>query len=334
MILTYKIKHGKDFSLELGLAKKVAEFAIANRDKLSTKHIAHLGLKSVIANQVLRKYGRNKKAKTVNSVNLTVPNQGIKYQDGVIRISALDLSMEFKHSFEKINQIEIDGTFAYVSASIQEALQYVPETHIGVDLNTTGHCAVVAVKETGKVYKLGKKAKHIHLKYRDTRRFLQKQGLYGVVKRIKNRENRIVKDLNHKISRFIVNLAIKEKGGIHLEDLSGIRNTKKQRKGFRYALHSWSFYQLGQFIEYKALLAGVPVTHEEPAYTSQVCSRCGLLGERNGKSFKCPSGHVEHADSNAAFNLAFLSPSIVQLQAERDVCKRSTDTRQEATLSG
>ena len=333
-MLTYKIKHGKDFSRELGLARKVAEFAIANRDKLSTKYVAHLGLKSVIANQILRKYGRNKKAKVVNSVNLTVPNQGIKYRGGIIRIPALDLSLDFRHSFEKINQIEIDGTFACVSVSVPEAIQYVPDANIGVDLNTTGHCAVVAVKETGKVYKLGKKAKYIHLKYRDTRRFLQKRGLYGVVKRIKNRENRIVKDLNHKISRFIVNLAIKEKGGLHLEDLSGIRNTKKQRKGFKYALHSWSFYQLAQFIEYKALLAGVPVAYEEPAYTSQVCSRCGLLGERNGKSFKCLGGHVEHADSNAAFNLAFLSPSIVQLQAERDVCKRSTDTRQEATLSG
>ncbi len=333
-MLTYKIKHGKDFSRELGLARKVAEFAITNRDKLSTKYVVHLGLKSVIANQILRKYGRNKKAKVVNSVNLTVPNQGIRYQDGIIRIPALDLSMDFRSSFDKINQIEIDGTFACVSVSVPEVIQYVPDSNIGVDLNTTGHCAVVAVKETGRVYKLGKKAKHIHLKYRDTRRFLQKRGLYGVVKRIKNRENRIVKDLNHKISRFIVNLAIKEKGGLHLEDLRGIRNTKKQRKGFKYALHSWSFYQLAQFIEYKALLAGVPVAYEEPAYTSQVCSKCGLLGERKGKSFKCPDGHVEHADSNAAFNLAFLSPSIVQLQAERDVCKRSTDTRQEATLSG
>ena len=35
MILTYKLKHGKDFSKELSLAKKVAEFAIANRSQTS-----------------------------------------------------------------------------------------------------------------------------------------------------------------------------------------------------------------------------------------------------------------------------------------------------------
>jgi putative transposase len=332
MILTYKVKHERDFSREIGLARKVAEFAIANRDKLSTKHVSHFGLKSVIANQILRKYGRNKKAEAVKSVNLAIPNQGIKYRDNAIIIPSLKLTLGFLHPFWKINQIELDNTFAYVSVTVPESPQYVPETNIGVDLNTTKHCAVVAIKETGKVYKLGKQAQHTHTKYRNMRRSLQKQELYGVVKRIKNRESRIVKDINHKISRFIVNMAVKEKGGLHLENLEGIRENKKHRRSFRYALHSWSFYQLRQFIEYKALLAGVPVTYEEPAYTSKVCSRCGLVGERNGKSFKCPGGHVEHADSNAAFNLAWLSPSIVQLQAERDVCKRSTDTRQEATL--
>ena len=65
MILTYKVKHGKKLDKELSIAKKIAEFALNNRDKLSSKYVAHLGLKSIIANQILRKYGRNKKANTV-----------------------------------------------------------------------------------------------------------------------------------------------------------------------------------------------------------------------------------------------------------------------------
>jgi len=331
MILTYKIKHNRDFSRELELAQKVAEFAIANRDKLSSKQISHLGLKSIIANQILRKYGHNRKSKSVNSVKLTVPNQGIKLDNRIIYISSLKLTMPFDRTCEKINQIEIDEVYAYVSVTVKEEIPYVPEVSIGVDLNTTSHCAVVAIKETGKVYKLGKEAYHIHRKYSRTRRYLQKKGLYKVVKKIKHREQNKVKNLNHRISRFIVDLAKKNKGAIYLEKLQKIRN-KKCGRSFKYALNSWSFYQLNQFIGYKASLAGVLVSYREPNWTSQICSQCGLLGERKGKEFRCPSGHVEHADVNAAFNHASPSESIVRLLAERDVNKRNSDIRQEATL--
>jgi putative transposase len=332
MILTYKVKHNKDFSKELSIAKKIANFAIQNRDKLSTKYVAHLGLKSVIANQILRKYGRNWKAKTIKSVNLIVPHQGIKCENNIIKISSLRLNIPFDKNFEKINQIELNNKYAFISITIKENETIKTDKHIGVDLNTTGHCAVMAVKETGKVYKLGKKANHIHKKYKHIRKSLQKKGLYRVVKRIKNKEQRIIKDLNHKISRFIVNKAVKEKAEIRLEDLKGIRQTTKSRRSFKYALNSWSYYQLGQFIRYKASLAGIPVSFIEPAYTSKCCSICGQKGERNGKSFKCPQcGHVENADSNAAFNISLPSLSILQLQADRDVCKSRSGEAQVAT---
>lgn len=70
-----------------------------------------------------------------------------------------------------------------------------------MDRNTTGHIAVAANPKTGKIWKLGKGGLHIHKKYSNIRRTLQKQGKYRKVKQIKNRESRIVKNLNHKISR-------------------------------------------------------------------------------------------------------------------------------------
>ena len=77
MIKTYKIKHDRDFSKEIRLAKKVAKYAITHHSR-SSKDVAHLGLKSSISNQILRKYGRSKTVKEIKSVKLTIPGQGIK----------------------------------------------------------------------------------------------------------------------------------------------------------------------------------------------------------------------------------------------------------------
>ena len=80
-------------------------------------------------------------------------------------------------------------------------------------------------------------------------------------------------------------------------------------------------------IEYKAKLLGVPIEYVDPAYTSQRCSRCGEIGKRVGKAFNCSKcGAVDHADVNAAFNIASY-PCIDQFVVDRDATKGSTDTR-------
>jgi putative transposase len=336
MILTFKIRHNRDFSHELALARKVAKFALATGSRTSSD-VKHIGLKSMIANQILKKYSRNKVVKRVRNVVLTIPSQGIKVdrEMGHIAIPCVKLSLwyQFRNDFEKINQIEINSEYAFVSVTIPEPVPIDPTGYIGVDLNTTGHTVVVGNPGTGKVLKMGKQAEHVHKKYKNIRRNLQKKGKYGLVKRIKSRESRIVRDMNHKMSKGVVRQAEQQHYGIKMEDLKGIRNTTKSARSFRYSLNSWSFYQFQKMIEYKAKLHGIPLVYIDPAYTSQFCSRCGLIGNRNGKGFSCPHcGHVDNADVNASFNIATRPEGAYQSCVDRDAHEESTGTSKEAIL--
>ncbi len=347
-ILTYKIKHEKNFATELQKAKKVAKYAIKHKDCQSTKDVKYIGLKACIANQVLKKYGGNKKAKGVKSVKLTINGYFVKVdrEKREICVPSLNLRLnyQFPNTFIKINQVELDNKYMYVSVETPDKIQKKVTQFLGVDRNTTGHCAVVAIPHTGKVYKLGKKAFHIHRKYKKIRQHLQIANAKKMLKKIGKRESNIIKDTNHKVARKIVNLAIENECGIVLERLDGIRKTskggkskKKNKNGesFKSSINTWEFYMLQCMIEYIARICGIPVYYIAPQYTSQRCSRCGLIGKREGKKFTCPyCGHVDHADPNAAFNIAVLgsttqpTESNDQLLTDRDVSKGSTDTPQ------
>ena len=307
--LVIKIKHNANLSDALNKAIIIANFAIKNRNKLSSANVKDIGLPSVISNQILRKYGKNKKCKHINpnNIKLVAPAQSIKVSDNAITIVPLKLTLinQSKYHITKVNQIELDHTYAYVCFTVEDKPKQDVQNYIGVDLNATSHCAVVANPQTGKILKLGKQAPHIHKKYKALRSHLQKKKLYKKLRQTKGKESRIVKDINHKISKKIVDYCIKNNSGIKLEKLTNIRKNKKNKKPFRYTLNSWSYYQLGQMICYKAQLQGIPVQYINPFNTSKKCSKCGNIGNRKGKLFKCSNcKHTDHADVNAGFNIA------------------------------
>jgi len=327
MIVTYKVRHGRDFSEELMKAFEVAEFVVTNKIRVSNsvlvKNIRGT-LPSAIATQVMKKYGNQKNIKKIHNVNLTIAGYYVKFveETNSIWIPCLKLHFEnfIPYYFTKINQVEIDENFAYIAVTVLEQPEMIPQQFIGVDRNATGHIAVTANPDTGKIEKFGKSALHIHQKYYSIRRRLQHEKRFRELAAIKNRESRIVKDLNHKISRKIVDMAKVQHAALVFENLSGIRKARRGSRSFKHTLHSWSFFQLQTFMEYKAKLLGVPVLYVDPAYTSQDCSRCGARGQRQGKEFKCPAcGHVDHADVNAAFNIALRQKSMID-RIQKEMC--------------
>ncbi|MDI9395556.1 MAG: transposase [Euryarchaeota archaeon] len=256
------------------------------------------------------------------------------------------LNYRFSNNFKKVSQIEIDNIYAYIAVVYPDGEPECFGNYIGVDRNTRGHIAVVADPNSGKVWKLGKMRYHTHKKYENIKNRLKKRGKNKQLKAVKQREHNIVKNLNHKISRKIVDIALYNGCGIKLENLKGIRklkgkpedegksnpDKKKAEKlmcSNQYSLNNWSFNQLQQFVEYKARLRGVEVVYIDPYATSKKCSRCGHRGNRHSKRFECPNcGHVDHADVNAAFNIALTQKGSGQFSAERDAGKGCTDTPQ------
>jgi putative transposase len=305
-------------------------------------------LKSIISGQIIRKYSRNRNLRSLKNVKLIIPSRAIivNKSERTLFIPCLNLLLNYCYSnnFKKISQIEIDNICAYVAVVFPDEEPESTGCYIGVDRNTMGHIAVVAEPNSGKVWKLGKMRYHTHKKYENIKKRLKKRGKNKQLKAAKKRETNIVKDLNHKISRKIVDVARYNGCGIKLENLKGIRklNTRtngagkskpdknKDKKNMwskEYSLNNWSFHQLQQFIEYKARLRGVEVVYIDPYATSKKCSRCGHIGNRHSKRFECPHcGHVDHADANAAFNIALTPKGSGQFSAERDAGKGSTDT--------
>jgi putative transposase len=149
------------------------------------------------------------------------------------------------------------------------------------------------------------------------------QRLSGKERRFQSRQRCVAKTwVNHRISKAIVSRAKATNSAIALEDLTGIRkrvNQQPRSKTERRRANSWAFYQLRQFLEYKARAAGVSLVLVPPAYTSQTCHRCLHIhpeqgkSYRSGKSFKCGHcGWEGDADLNGANVIALLGAVVNQ----------------------
>lgn len=175
---------------------------------------------------------------------------------------------------------------------------------MGVDLGIK--CPAVSYISDGSVkfYGNGRKNKYMRRHYKYLRKKLGKAKKTDAIKRINNKEQRIMKDIDHKLSREIVNTATAHGVSvIKMEQLANIRSTTRTSRKNNHSLHTWSFYRLAQFIEYKAKLAGIKVEYVNPAYTSQKCPVCGNVHHANDRKYICKCGFHTHRDILGAMNI-------------------------------
>lgn len=175
---------------------------------------------------------------------------------------------------------------------------------MGIDLGIK--CPAVSYISDGSVkfYGNGRKNKYMRRHYKYLRKKLGKTKKLDAIKRINNKEQRIMKDIDHKISHDIVKTAVShDVKVIKLERLANIRSTTRTSRKNNHSLHIWSFYRLAQFIEYKAKLAGIKVEYVNPAYTSQKCPVCGNVHHANDRNYTCSCGFHIHRDLLGAMNI-------------------------------
>jgi len=173
---------------------------------------------------------------------------------------------------------------------------------IGIDRGINN----IAVASNNKFYS-GKQVKRICNKYNKLKSSLQSCGSKSAkrhLKKLSGRENRFKTDANHRISKEII-ANLPEGSVIVLEDLRGIRS-KKRGKKLNKMIGTWTYFQLEQFLTYKAEEKGIQVVKVDPHFTSQKCSKCGHTEKKNriGNNFKCCAcGFRLNADLNASRNI-------------------------------
>jgi len=192
---------------------------------------------------------------------------------------------------------------------VPEPPEKIIKDFLGIDLGIVN----LAVDSMGEIYS-GKEVNNKRVKLDKLKSALQKKGTKSAkrhLKKLSGKESRFRKDVNHCISKKIVEKAKRHSLGIAIEDLTHIQERTRLRKSQRRQHSSWAFNQLRNFLEYKSKLAGIVLKVVDPHYTSQRCSNCGYIAKHNRKNqstFVCRScGFSANADHNGAINIAQLA---------------------------
>ena len=200
---------------------------------------------------------------------------------------------------------------------------YIPATYDVEESNISDICNVVGIdrginfvvatydSKHKSGFVSGKTIKQKRANYSKLRKKLQMRQTPSSRRRLKaigQRENRWMQDVNHCVSKALVENNPKHTLFV-LEDLSGIRNViERVRIKDRYVSVSWSFYDLEQKLIYKAKQNQSSVIKVAPHYTSQCCPVCGHTEKSNRNKkihlFTCKNcSYKSNDDRIGAMNL-------------------------------
>jgi IS605 OrfB family transposase len=197
------------------------------------------------------------------------------YQDGKtqqMRLACADTPMEGKAGALRIKK-KRGKWIADITFTIEDAPPTDGQAILGVDLGIKVPAAAHVGGKGTRFFGNGRCQRHMRRRFYARRKKLQQANKTRAVRKSKGKEAQWMKNINHQLSRQIVNHAHEQGVGvIKVESLSGIRKgtTRKSRgasarKNNRMQ-NTWSFYQLTAFITYKAERMGIRMEQVHPRY--------------------------------------------------------------------
>ena len=269
-----------------------------------------------------------------------------------ISINTLGKRVKLRYSIPEYYRQFFDGTWSFgtaklvslkgiwylhISAKKTEATTFDksrPAHVVGVDRGL--RFVVTTYDETGECcFAKGKDILKKRSTFLQVRAELQSKGTKSAKRKLKSisgRENRWMADVNHRLSKALVN-----KYGSNtlfvLEDLTGVSfdegNLSSRTKGQHNEVRSWAFYQLEQFLKYKAESSGSAVIKVASDYTSQRCPKCGRIHKENRHrkthEYICDScGYRSNDDRVGAMNIHELGTMYVSGKRKPRFVKRKT----------
>lgn len=183
---------------------------------------------------------------------------------------------------------------------------------VGIDRNlrnvTVGNNEKITFYKTNKLLSIKENTIHARAGFKRNDHRKKRQFWKEKQQRMQNRTKQFI----HKISKQIVDNAVKTKSMIVFEDLKGIRKLYRKGNGqgskYRRRLNGWQFYELQQQVEYKAKWEGIPVKFVNPKCTSKLCPICGKRiqeDKQNKRKLLCINcGKSMDRDVVASMNIA------------------------------
>ena len=123
--------------------------------------------------------------------------------------------------------------------------------------------------------------------------------------RLKAKHKRVIRDLEHKVSRTIVEVAVASQAeAIVLGDVRDVADGVNLGRQSNQKISQWNHGRIRTYVAYKAQAEGIRLVLQDEHYTSQTCPQCGHQHKPRGRVYTCGQcGFSGHRDVVGQINI-------------------------------